>query len=99
MSSHQTYAFHESEKQIIDKLREWSYDYFRSTYIYSSDTEMNMQEFNCTKDGTSYFRDFDIMGKLNDIEWIDDQFCNLTFKDLSAKVYTLRVNAKRFRLP
>jgi hypothetical protein len=51
------------------------------------------------KDGQTYFRDFDIIGKLNDIEWIDDQFCNLLFKDLAGKVYTLRVNTKRFRLP
>ena len=38
-SSH--FSFHESEKLIIDKLREWSYDYFRSTYLYDAETRVN----------------------------------------------------------
>jgi len=98
MSSHQMYTFNDSEKAIIDRLRDWSYDYFQSTQIFSNDTEMNMQEY-MAKDGTTYFRDFDIIGKLNAVEWIDDQFCNLLFKDLAGVVYSLRVNTKRFRLP
>ena len=99
MSSHQTYAFNDSEKQVIDRLRDWSSEYFKQTYIFGSDTEMNMQEFSSGKDGTTYYKDFDILGKLNEVEWIDDQFCNIYVKDLAGKVYTLRINNKRVRIP
>lgn len=98
MCSSKAYSFHESEKQIIDRLREWAHDYFRSTYIYDSETRMTDQEFT-SLDGTQFYRDFDFLGKLVDVEWIDDQFCNLVLKDLSGKVFQLRVNSKRYKVP
>ena len=84
--SSRAFSFHESEKAIIDNLRLWAYDYFRSTEIFDSATHMFENEFSAS-DGTTYFKDFDFLGKLVDVEWIDDQFCNLFLKDLAGKVY------------
>ena len=50
-------------------------------------------------DGTPFYKDFDLLGKLVEVEWTDDQYCNLIVKDLSGKVYKLRINSKRFRVP
>jgi hypothetical protein len=46
-----------------------------------------------------YFRDFDFIGKLVDVEWIDDSFCNLYLKDLAGKVFVIRINTKRHVIP
>jgi len=45
MCSSKVFTFHESEKAIIDRLREWSYDYFRTTYVYDTETHINLKEF------------------------------------------------------
>jgi hypothetical protein len=37
-------SFHESEKAIIDNLRQWAHDYFRSTEIFDSATYMMEKE-------------------------------------------------------
>ncbi len=71
MCSSKVFTFHESEKIIIDRLREWAYDYFRTTYVYDTETHVNFKEFQSI-DGTLYYRDFDFLGKLVDVEWIDD---------------------------
>ena len=41
MCSSWSYSFNDQEKAIIDKLREWAHDYFRTTYIYSNETEFS----------------------------------------------------------
>ena len=46
-----------------------------------------MEREQMATDGTTFYKDFDFMGKLVDIEWIDDQFCNLKLKDLAGKSY------------
>ena len=51
LSSHRQYAFNDSEKSIIDKLREWAFEYFRQTEIYESDTRINEHVY-VNSDGT-----------------------------------------------
>ena len=40
-----------------------------------------------------------MLGKLTEIEWIDDTYCNILLKDLAGKVYQLRVNSKWYKVP
>jgi hypothetical protein len=42
--SSRAFSFHESEKATIDNLRQWAYDYFRSTEIFDSATYMMEKE-------------------------------------------------------
>lgn len=59
-SSYQRYAFHEeTEIGIIDELRAWSYEYFKSLKIYDTVTRIPQM----VQDQTQY-RDFDIQGKI-----------------------------------
>ena len=46
-----------------------------------------MEKESLASDGTTFYKDFDFLGKLVDVEWIDDQFCNLFMKDLAGRVY------------
>jgi hypothetical protein len=85
-SSSKAFSFHVSEKVIIDNLRQWAHDYFRTTEIFDATTYM-MEKESLATDGTTYYKDFDFLGKLVDVEWIDDQFCNLILKDLAGRVY------------
>jgi hypothetical protein len=71
MSSSRGYTFHESEKAVIDKLRQWAHDYFRGTEIFDNSTHLNQREY-MASDGQAFFKDFDFIGKLLDIQWIDD---------------------------
>jgi len=43
-SSNNKYSFHDSEKQIIDELREWSKEYFSKFLIFDTETHIPPQD-------------------------------------------------------
>jgi hypothetical protein len=63
VSSFPKYSFTQNEKEIIDNLRKWSDEYFRTTLIFDPETKMPTEQA-IAQDGKAYYKDFDILGKI-----------------------------------
>ncbi|CDW85854.1 alpha telomere binding protein [Stylonychia lemnae] len=96
--SSSSYSFNDSEKEIIDNLRRWSYDYLKSNPVFASETQVQTQ-IHVDSHGQSYYKDFDILAKIISLEVIDDIQVDIRIKDLAGIIFQLSVKTIRHRLP
>ena len=90
-------SFDPAEKVILDNLRRWSVEYLKNNQIYPCET--NIQSLQHYKNGVPFFKDFDLIGKLTAIKLLDDRFADVQIKDLAGKVFSMRLDRIRSKIP